>query len=65
MNTREISAKLKENKISIPVIVYSQAFKRDMIVKALSLGARSYLLKPQKPEALVQKAMEVLNANKK
>lgn len=54
----------KERTITIPVIVYSQAIQRDMIVKSLSLGARSYLLKPQKPEALIHKAMEVLNAGK-
>ncbi len=56
---------LKQGKIDTPVIVYSQAFQRDMIVKALSLGAKSYLLKPQRPEAIIQKAMEVLNAGKK
>lgn len=56
---------LKKSKIDTPVIIYSQAFKREMIVKALSLGARSYLLKPQKAEAIIQKAMEVLNAEKK
>ncbi|BDC95409.1 response regulator [Treponema saccharophilum] len=64
MNGFEVLIKLKENTIATPVIVYSQAIKRDMIVKSLSLGARSYVLKPQKPENIVKKAMEVLNAGK-
>lgn len=64
MNGFEVITKLKENAITTPVIIYSQAIMREMIVKALSLGARSYILKPQKPEALIQKAMEVLNAGK-
>lgn len=65
VNGFDVLLKLKENKITIPVIIYSQAFKREIIIKALALGARSYLLKPQKPEALIQKAMEVLNAEKR
>lgn len=56
---------IKQSKIDTPVIIYSQAHQRDMIVKALSFGARCYLLKPQRPEVLIQKAMEVLNAGKK
>ncbi len=55
---------LKANGIQTPVIVYSQAIQREMIVKSLSLGARSYLLKPQKPEAVIHKTMEVLNAGR-
>lgn len=45
-----------------PVIVYSQAVDRDMITQILSLGAKQYIVKPQKPENIVQKALEILNA---
>ena len=62
VNGLEVLLKLREKKVATPVIVYSQAFKKEMIVKSLSLGAKSYLLKPQNPDALVKKAMEVLNA---
>lgn len=43
------------------VIVYSQAIKREMVIQALSLGAKQYLVKPQKPEAIVAKVNELLN----
>ncbi len=59
----DILRMLKERTFSIPVIIYSQDMQKDAIVQALSLGARSYILKPQKPEVLVQKALEVINAN--
>ena len=47
-----------------PVIVYSQSLQRDIIVKALSAGAKSYLTKPQKPAVLVQKSLAVLHSVK-
>lgn len=43
-----------------PVIVYSQSLQRDWVVKVLSSGAKSYLVKPQKPQELVQKSLAVL-----
>lgn len=47
--------------VSIPTIMYSQSPQRELIVQSLSLGARSYVVKPQKPEVIVQKALSVLN----
>lgn len=46
-------------------IIYSQAIKREIIIQALSLGAKQYLVKPQKPESVVSKAIELLNNEKK
>lgn len=46
-----------------PIIVYSQTTQKEAVVQALSLGARRFLIKSQKPEELVQKAIEVLNEN--
>ncbi len=43
------------------VIVYSTASQRESVVQALSLGAKAYLVKPQKPEAVIQKAAEILD----
>lgn len=44
-----------------PVIVYSPSAQRDIIVKVLSTGAALYLMKPQKPEILLEKAISLLN----
>lgn len=46
-----------------PIIIYSQAVRKDIVMQALSLGAKSFLVKPQKPEAIVKKVMEVLHAS--
>ncbi|MBO7124103.1 MAG: response regulator [Treponema sp.] len=45
----------------IPAIVYSQAVQREYVIQALSLGAKGYLAKPQKPEVIIKKAMEILH----
>lgn len=47
-----------------PIIIYSQAVRKEMVIQALSLGAKHYLVKPQKPEAIVKKVFEVINAAK-
>ena len=47
-----------------PIIIYSQAVKKELVIQALSLGAKHYLVKPQKPEAIVKKVFEVINAAK-
>lgn len=46
-----------------PIIIYSQAVRKDIVMQALSLGAKSFIVKPQKPEAIVKKVMEVLHAS--
>src|SRR5574344_1854040 len=58
----DILKNLQERKYSTPIIVYSQATQREAVVQALTLGAKSYLVKPQKPEAIIQKAVEVLHS---
>ena len=45
---------------SPPVVVYSQSLQKDIIVKVLSAGASTYLVKPQKPNVLVQKSLSIL-----
>jgi DNA-binding response OmpR family regulator len=45
-----------------PSIVYSSEKTREAIMQALSLGAKTYLVKPLKPEVLLQKAIEVLRS---
>ncbi len=46
---------------STPIIIYSQAVQREMVIQAFSLGAKGYLPKPQKPDAIIKKAVELLN----
>lgn len=45
----------------IPVIVYSQAIQKEVAMQSLSLGAKAYLVKPQRPEVIIYKAKELLN----
>lgn len=44
-----------------PIVIYSQAAQRESVMQALSLGAKRYFAKPQKPEEIVQKSLELLN----
>ena len=62
MNGLDILRTLQKERFKTPIIVYSQATTRDAVVQALSMGASSYIVKPQKPDVIVQKAVEVLNA---
>ena len=45
-----------------PIVIYSKAVAKDMVVQALALGAKSYLVKPQKPTAVLNKVIEVLHS---
>jgi DNA-binding response OmpR family regulator len=58
----DILINLHNKKYLTPVIVYSNATQREAVIQALSLGAKSYLIKPLKPEAILQKAVEVLQS---
>jgi DNA-binding response OmpR family regulator len=58
----EILKRMQHNPKSPPVIVYSQSTQRQIVIQALSLGAKTYMVKPQKPAAIIKKALEVLNA---
>lgn len=57
----EVLSLLSGRTPKIPAIIYSSLAQKDLIVQALSRGAKSYLIKPQKPEVLIQKALEVIN----
>lgn len=56
----DILMQLRRKQFQTPIIVYSSASQREAVMRALSLGAKSYLVKPIKPEAVVQKAIEVI-----
>lgn len=55
--------KLKTQYDSPPIVVYSQSLQKDWVVKVLSSGAKTYLIKPQKPNELIQKALSVLHGD--
>ncbi len=60
----DILKTLIERRINLPVIIYSSLVQKEFIMQALKLGAASYLTKPQAPEVIVQKAIEVINAKR-
>ena len=60
MNGLQLLTDLQAQHFQTPIIVYSQAMQREIVVEALSHGAKSYLVKPQKPEVVLQKAVELL-----
>lgn len=45
------------------VIVYSKNIQRASIVQVLSMGAKHYLVKPQKPNDLLQKSLSIIKGN--
>ena len=57
----DISKNLQQFNIKSPIIVYSQSAQRELIVQSLSLGAKTYIVKPQKPDFIIQKALEIIN----
>lgn len=61
MDGFSILGSLQRQNFQKPIIIYSQATQREYVLKALNFGAKSYLIKPQKPSAILQKAVEVLN----
>ena len=58
----DILKTLHSKQYKAPVIIYSNATSKESVVQALSLGAKSYLVKPLKPETLLEKAIEVLHS---
>lgn len=62
MNGIEVLKKLQAMGNTVPILVYSQATQRELVVQSLSLGAKSYVVKPQKPEVLMQKVFEAMHS---
>ncbi|MBR6153155.1 MAG: response regulator [Treponema sp.] len=62
INGLDILRNLQRQGFTTPIIVYSQPTSKEGVIQALSLGARSFLVKPQKPALIIQKALGVLNS---
>jgi response regulator of citrate/malate metabolism len=48
---------------NIPVIILSALSRKETVLKAMSYGIKSYLIKPLKPEEVFSKAVEVFESN--
>ncbi len=58
-----VLAALKQKKIEVPIVVLSALSKKETVVKAVAAGVKSYMIKPIKPEQLLQKTVEILKAS--
>ena len=59
----EVLKVLQTKKINYPVIALSSVLQRETMIKVVSMGVRSYLVKPLKPEDIFKKSIEILKAN--
>ncbi len=60
MNGFQVMEYLHKNNIDIPVIVFSALTRKETVVKAVGYGIHSYMIKPLKPELIIQKTAEIL-----
>ncbi len=63
MNGFAILQFLATYKVEIPVIVLTALSRKESVSKAMSFNINSYLIKPIKPEGIINKALEVLNTD--
>jgi len=63
MDGYQVLEYLNTNKTKLAVIVLSALSQQEAVVRAMKLGVHSFLIKPFKPEMLVRKTAELLNAN--
>lgn len=54
---------LRTEGVKLPIIILSALSQQETVVKAMGFGVRSYLIKPIKPEMLINKTAELLNSN--
>jgi DNA-binding response OmpR family regulator len=62
-NGFEVLEALRERDDNIPVIILSALSRKETVLKAMSYGIKSYLIKPLKPEEVFSKAVEVFESN--
>ena len=63
MDGYQVLEYLNTNNIKQSIIVLSALSQQEAVVRAMKLGVHSYLTKPFKPEMLIRKTAELLNAN--
>lgn len=57
----EILSSMSKQYDAPPVVVYSQALPKEMVIKVISSGAKNCLIKPLKPNELLKKCLSVLH----
>ena len=57
----DILSTLKEIAYSATIIVYSSISQKELVIQALGLGAKSYLVKPLQPLQVIKKTVELIN----
>jgi len=60
MDGFQVMEYLKNNSIIIPTIILSALTKKESVLKARELGVNSYLIKPLKPDGIINKIIDVL-----
>lgn len=63
MNGFEVLKNLRSRGITTPIIVLSAISQREAVLKVLSAGVKSYMIKPLKPDAILKKAIEILQTS--
>lgn len=63
MNGIETVAKIRENEATknIPVIFFTALASKEVVSQCMNVGMSGYIIKPYKPEDLVEKIKSVLN----
>jgi len=59
----EVLKILQTREIRYPIIVISAVMQRETMIKAFQMGAKSYLVKPLKPDDIFKKSIEILKSN--
>ena len=54
---------MREQNISIPVIILSSVNQQETVIRAFQMGIKSYLAKPLKPADIFKKTLEILRVN--
>lgn len=60
MDGFQVMGFLKSHSIQIPTIILSALTKKESVLKAKELGVSSYMIKPLKPEGVLEKVIDVL-----
>ena len=62
MDGFQVLAYLNKKQIDLPIIVLSALSQQETVVTAMKLGVNCFLTKPFKPDNLIRKSAEILNA---
>ncbi|MCH5290302.1 MAG: response regulator [Treponema sp.] len=61
MTGTDVLKNLQRVNFSTPILIYSQAVEKETIVTSMTLGASSFLIKPQKPGTIIRKVLDIIS----